>query len=94
MISNKEVHDYYKCQKSDLYHQFCGTNVAKHSGINMGIKLYNKLPPVIKNLEMAQEFKSGVKDFLVQHMFYSVEEIYLFRRYVNFIIIIIILIEN
>ena len=68
MISNKEVHDYHKCQKSDLYHQFCGTNVAKHSGINMGIKLYNKLPPVIKNLEMAQQFKSGVKGFLMQHV--------------------------
>ena len=40
----------------------------------MGIKLYNKLPPVIKNLEITQEFKSRVKDFLMQHMIYSVEE--------------------
>ena len=71
MISNKEVHDYYTCQKLD-HHQFCRTNVAKNSGINMGITLYNKLPPVIKNLEMTQEFKSRVKDFLMQHMFYSV----------------------
>ena len=39
----------------------------------MGIKLYNKLPPVVKNLEMTQEFKSRVKDFLMQHMFYSVQ---------------------
>ena len=30
----------------------------------------NKL---IKNLEITQEFKSRVKDFLMQHMFYSVE---------------------
>ena len=56
--------------------KFCRTNVTKNSGINMGIKLYNKLPPVIKNLEMTQEFKSRVKDFIF------------FRCYVNFIIII------
>ena len=74
MISNKEVHDYNIHKKLDLHHQFCRTNVAKNSGINMGIKLYNKLPPVIKNLEMTQEFKSRLKDFLMQHMFYSVEE--------------------
>ena len=52
----------------------CRTNVAKTSGINMGIELYNKLPPVIKNREMTQEFKSRVTDFLMQHMIYSVEE--------------------
>ena len=57
-----------------VHHQFCRTNVTKNSGINIGIKLCNKLPPVIKNLEMTQEFKSRVKDFLMQHMFYSVEE--------------------
>ena len=54
----------------------------------MGIKLYSKLPQVIKNLEMTQEFKSRVKDFLMQHMLYSVEEIYLFRHYVTITIII------
>ena len=63
MASNKEVHDYYTRQKLDLHHQFCRTNVAKNSGINMGIKLYNTLPPVIKNLKMTQEFKSRVRIF-------------------------------
>ena len=71
MIYNKEVHDYYTRQKLDVHHQFCRTNVAKNSGINMGIKLYNKLPPVIKNLEMTHEFKSRVKDFLMQHVLLS-----------------------
>ena len=75
IICNKEVHDYYTHQKLDIHYQFCRTNVAKNLGINMGITLYNKLPPVIKNLEMTQEFKSRVKDFLMQHIFfYSVEE--------------------
>ena len=64
----------YSRQKLDLHQQFCRTNVAKNSGINIGIKLYNKLLPVIKNLEMTQEFKSRVKDFLMQHTFYSVDE--------------------
>ena len=74
MEDRAQKHDYYTRQKLDLHHQLCRTNVAKNSGINIGIKLYSKLPPVIKNLEMTQEFKSRVKDFLMQHTFYSVDE--------------------
>jgi len=40
----------------------------------VGIKLYNKLPNTIKTLEKLQEFKIRLKYFLLQHIFYSVDE--------------------
>ena len=40
----------------------------------MGIKLYNKLPNTIKRLEKVQEFKRRLIYFLLQQIFYSVDE--------------------
>jgi hypothetical protein len=48
--------------------------MAKLNGINMGIILYNKLPDYIKKLDRKQKFKNVLKKFLLQHVFYSVEE--------------------
>jgi hypothetical protein len=61
-------------QKSDLHIQFCGTTLLKNSSENVGIKLYSKLPNTIKRLEKIQEFKRRLKYFLLQHIFYSVDE--------------------
>jgi hypothetical protein len=46
----------------------------KNGSANMGIKLYNKLLNTIKRLDMIQEFKRRLKCFLLQHIFYSVDE--------------------
>jgi len=43
----------------------------------MGIILYNRLPQNIKKLDTKHIFKNSVKKFLLQHVFYSVDE-YLF----------------
>jgi hypothetical protein len=40
----------------------------------VGIKLYNKLPNKIKKLEKIRELKKRLKNFLLQHIFYSVDE--------------------
>jgi hypothetical protein len=61
-------------QKKDLHVQFCRTTVFKNSSVNVGIKLYNKLPNTIKELEKIREFKKKTKVFLLQHTFYSVDE--------------------
>ena len=74
MKYNKEVHDHCTCQKSDLHTQFCRTTLFKSSSENVGIKMYNKLPNTIKRLEKIQEFKRRLKYFLLQHIFYSVDE--------------------
>ena len=70
LISNKNVHEHNTRIRSDLHLLFCRTSIAKDSGLNMGIKLYNKLPPALKNLEKVQDFRYKVKQFLIKHMFY------------------------
>jgi hypothetical protein len=74
MKYNEEVHDHCTHQKSDLHTQFCRTTVFKNSSANVGIKLYNKLPNTLKRLDKIQEFKRRLKYFLLQHIFYSVNE--------------------
>ena len=74
MKYNEEVRDHCTRQKSDPDIQFCRTTLFKNSNANVGIKLYNKLPNTIKRLEKIQEFKGSLKYFLLQHIFYSVDE--------------------
>jgi hypothetical protein len=74
MKFNEEVHDHCTHQKSDLHIQFCRTTLLKNSSGNVGIKLFNKLPETIKRLEKIQEFKRRLKYYLLQHIFYSVDE--------------------
>jgi len=74
MKYNKEVHDSYTCQKSDLRTQFCRTIPFKNSSAYVSIKLYNKLPNTIKRLVKIKEFKRRLKYLLLQHIFYSVNE--------------------
>jgi len=40
----------------------------------VGIKLYNKLPKKPKKLEKIKEFKKKLKYFLLQHIFFAVDE--------------------
>jgi hypothetical protein len=51
MKYNGEICDHCTCQKLDLHTKFCRTTLLKNSGANVGIKLYNKLPNIIKRLE-------------------------------------------
>ena len=44
------------------------------SVINMGTKLYNKLPGYIKEIDSYKTFKKELKSLLLLHSFYSVEE--------------------
>jgi len=46
----------------------------KNSSANVSIKLYNKLLYTIRRLDKIQEFKIRLKYFLLQHIFYSVDE--------------------
>ena len=62
------------CSRSDLHPLTCRTNLAKNNGVNMGIALYNKLPQNLKKLDMRHTFKNKVEKFLLQNVFYSVDE--------------------
>jgi len=48
--------------------------IYKRSVINMGTKLYNKLPGYIKEIDSYKTFKKELKSLLLLHSFYSVEE--------------------
>ena len=52
----------------------CRTNLTKNNGLNMGITLFNKLPEQLKKLEAKHRFKNNVKKYLLQNVFYSVNE--------------------
>jgi len=71
---NLDLHEHDTRHKTDLHPLTCRTNLAKNNGLNMGIALYNKLPQNLKKLDMKHIFKNKVKKFLLQNVFYSVDE--------------------
>jgi hypothetical protein len=71
---NIAVYNQNTRQKLNLYVQFCRTNVTKNGVINMGIKLYNKIPNTIREVRKMRQFKTVFRSYLVQHVFYLVEE--------------------
>ena len=71
---NSDLHEHDTRHKTDLRPLICRTNIAKNSGLNMGIALYNKLPQNLKKLDTKHIFKNKVKKFLLQNVFYSVDE--------------------
>lgn len=52
----------------------------KKSVINMDIRLYNKVPVTIKKLSSYKSFKRELKYFLMNQVFYSIDEFLLLIR--------------
>jgi hypothetical protein len=71
---NIAVHNYNTRQKLNLHVQFCRTNVFKNGVMNMGMRLYNKIPNKIREVGKMRHFKRVFRSYLVRHVFYSVEE--------------------
>jgi hypothetical protein len=71
---NRVIHNHNTCQNLNLHVQFCRTNVVKNGVMNMGIKLYNRIPNKMREIEKMSQFKRVLRSYLVQHMFYSIEE--------------------
>ena len=73
---NSEIHGHNTRRKQDLHTQQWNTVMYQKSVINMGIKLFNKLPMQIKQLDKYKNFKKEVKAFLIQNAFYTIEEFF------------------
>jgi hypothetical protein len=71
---NVQFHNYNTRRKLDLHVQFCNTDLFEKSVVNMGIRLYNKVPDHIKDLENYKFFKKEFRSFLLQHAFYWVDK--------------------
>jgi len=48
--------------------------------MNIGIRLYNKMPTRIKQLDSFRDFKRKLKLFLLDHHFYSLNEFFLYFK--------------
>lgn len=73
-ISNIEIHFHNTRQKSDLHHERLNTKICQKGPMNMGVKLYNKLPASIKKIVNMSSFKTEIKAYLLDHCFYSIED--------------------
>jgi len=58
----------------DIHIQSYKTDIYKKSALNMGTKLYNKMPGYLKEMDNYEAFMRELKSFLLYHAFYSVEE--------------------
>jgi hypothetical protein len=59
MKLHEEIHDHCIHHISDLHAQLCRTTHFKNNVANVGIKLHNKLPNKLKNLEKLQNLKES-----------------------------------
>jgi hypothetical protein len=71
---NLDGHDHNTRHRSDFQTQFCRTDIFKRSVNNVGVKLYNKLPNYLKNLENVRVLRKQLKAFFLQQTFYSVDK--------------------
>jgi hypothetical protein len=71
---NSNVHTYNTRRKRDIHIQSYKNELYKRSVVNMGSKLYNKIPDNIKETESYKTFRKKLKSFLLRHAFYSAEE--------------------
>jgi hypothetical protein len=66
-----------------MYTRQCNTVLYQKRVVNMGIKLFNKLPLQIKQLDNYKSFKREVKTFLLYNSFYTIEEFLNFEGFLH-----------
>jgi len=74
-LSNSQVHKINTRQTFDLYVPTADLTVYQKGVYYSGIKIYNHLPTVIKDLsDDKNKFKLALKRYLLHNSFYSLEE--------------------
>jgi hypothetical protein len=71
---NTEIHNHNTHQELDLHVQFCRMNVLKKGVVNIRVKLHNKLPSQIREVEKMRTIKKELRSYLLQCTFYSEDE--------------------
>ena len=72
--SNENIHNKNTRNKTDMRYERRKLEMSRRTALCMGPILYNPLPNKIKNLKNQERFKKEVKDYLILHCFYSVDE--------------------
>jgi len=74
-ILNSENHTKSTRQLNNLYHPTTNLTVYQRGAHYMGIRIFNNLPPYIKDISNnIKKFENCLKWFLQIHCFYSLEE--------------------
>jgi len=73
---NLNIHNYNTSGKEDLYVQTLNISRCRKIVVNMGLKLYDRLPVGIKNTESFKDFKNKLRTFIVVNSFYSGQEFF------------------
>ena len=71
------MYGYNTKRKYDLHVPSFNTAFFNRSVINMGIRLYNKMPTGIKQFESFRDFKQILKFILLDQTFYLLNEFFL-----------------
>jgi len=76
-LLNSQIHDINTHQNNNLHLPLTGLTMVQKGVAYSGCKIYNQLPPQIKNISNTVAlFKSKLKKFLLRYVFYSVDEYY------------------
>ena len=74
LVQGKEIHNYETRGRNSFRLQQHRTAAFSNLPKQVGVKLINHLPEVLKNIQNFNQFKARLKHLLVSHVFYSVEE--------------------
>jgi len=69
-----DVHGYPTRQMNDFYPPLNTCNITKQSPDTWGVKFFNALPLELKQLENISVFKRKIKELLLDHCIYSIDE--------------------
>jgi len=71
---NEQIHDHNTRSNINLCIKPCNTNLYKKNVINMGIRLFDKVPNTIKKVEDYKPYKRKLKSFPTEYAFYSLDK--------------------
>jgi hypothetical protein len=76
-LLNSQIYDINTHHNNNLHLPLTGLTLIQKGVAYSGCKIYNHLPPQIKNISInVALFKSKLKKFLLRYVFYSVDEYY------------------
>ena len=80
---NFEIHNINTRNNSDFYQPLSHLTIYQKGPFYMGIKVYNSLPPEIKDFSHnIKKFKAHLRGFLHQHSLYTLEEFFNYKAVV------------
>lgn len=69
-----DIHDYELRNRGNIRHPYSRLSVSQNDPYYMGIVIFNHLPHHIRSTNSLRLFKNGVHAYLLENLFYSVDE--------------------